>query len=105
VTAPKSSGNDGASKPTEGEEALPSIDFSTFLVSLSHSALMHLGEVPHPETNSVQLDLPLARQTIDLIAVLEEKTKGNLTGDEERLLGQLLYDLRLRFVERSKNKS
>ena len=84
------------------EEALPTIDFATFVVSLSHSAMMHLGEAPHPETNEVEVHLPLARQTIDLLALLEEKTKGNLTGDEERLLAQVLYDLRIRFLELSK---
>lgn len=81
------------------DEALPSIDFATFVLSLNHSALMHLGEAPHPETDSIEKNLPLARQTIDLLGVLEEKTKGNLTGDEERLLHQVLYDLRMRFVE------
>jgi len=86
----------------DGDEALPRVDFATFILSLSHSALMHLGEAPNPETNAIEKDLPLARQTIDLIGMLEEKTKGNLTGDEERLLGQILYDLRMRFVEKSK---
>jgi hypothetical protein len=85
------------------DETLPHIDFATFVLSLSHSALMHLGEAPHPETGKVERDLALARQTIDLIGMLEEKTKGNLTGDEERLVGQILYDLRMRFVEHSKN--
>jgi hypothetical protein len=84
------------------EETLPHIDFATFILSLSHSALLHLGEAPHPETGQVEKNLALARQTIDLIGMLEEKTKGNLTGDEERLIGQILYDLRMRFVEMSK---
>jgi hypothetical protein len=87
------------------DEALPSIDFATFVLSLSHSALMHLGEAPHPETNTVEKNIPLARQTIDLLGVLEEKTKGNLTGDEERLLHQVLYDLRMRFVESGQQKA
>ncbi len=87
------------------DEALPSIDFATFVLSLSHSALMHLGEAPHPETNTVEQNIPLARQTIDLLGVLEEKTKGNLTGDEERLLHQVLYDLRMRFVESGQKKA
>jgi hypothetical protein len=86
----------------ESEEALPHVDFPTFILSLSHSALMHLGEAPHPETGKVDRDLALARQTIDLIAMLEEKTRGNLSGDEERLVAQILFDLRMRFVERSK---
>src|SRR4051812_5215163 len=85
--------------PSGKDEALPSIDFATFIVSLSHSALLHLGEAPHPETDTIQQSLPLARQTIDLLGLLEEKTKGNLTGDEERLLTQALFDLRLRFLE------
>jgi Domain of unknown function (DUF1844) len=83
-------------------DALPSIDFATFILSLSHSALMHLGEAPDPETNAVQANLPLAKQDIDLLGLLDEKTKGNLTGDEERLLAQVLFDLRMRFVERTK---
>jgi hypothetical protein len=98
------SGQDKADKTKLelAEEALPHIDFSTFILSLSHSALMHLGEAPHPETGEVEKNLPLARQTIDLISMLEEKTKGNLAGDEERLVGQILFDLRMRFVELSK---
>ncbi len=88
----------------EQAETLPRVDFATFVLSLSHSALMHLGEAPNPETGSVEKNLPLARQTIDLIAMLEEKTRGNLTGDEERLIGQILFDLRMRYVELSKTK-
>ncbi len=83
-------------------DALPRVDFATFVISLSHSAMVHLGEAPDPETGHVDKSLPLARQTIDLIAMLEDKTKGNLTGDEERLIGQVLYDLRMRYVELSK---
>ncbi|MBX3192473.1 MAG: DUF1844 domain-containing protein [Labilithrix sp.] len=85
-------------------DPLPSIDFATFVLSLSHSALMHLGEAPDPETNKVETHLPLAKQNIDILGLLEEKTKGNLTGDEERLLAQVLFDLRMRYVERSKVK-
>ncbi len=92
---------DANHKP-EHAEALPRVDFATFILSLSHSALMHLGEAPNPETGAVEKNLPLARQSIDLIAMLEEKTKGNLAGDEERLIGQVLFDLRMRFVELSK---
>jgi hypothetical protein len=84
------------------DQSLPSIDFATFIVSLSHSALLHLGDAPHPETNAIEANVALARQTIDLLGLLEEKTKGNLTGDEERLLTQVLFDLRMRFVETQK---
>jgi hypothetical protein len=81
-----------------GEDALVHMDFAMFILSLNHSALVHLGEAPNPENGAVEKNLALARQTIDLIAMLEEKTKGNLTGDEERLVGQILFDLRMRFV-------
>ncbi len=93
----------GPANVPPGDDALPHIDFATFILSLSHSALMHLGEAPHPETGTVERNLPLARQTIDLISMLEEKTRGNLVGDEERLIGQILFDLRMRFVEQSKS--
>jgi len=84
-------------------DAFPHLDFATFILSLSHSALMHLGEAPHPEDNEVRVSLPLAKQTIDLLGLLEEKTKGNLTGEEERLITQILFDLRMRYVEKSKS--
>ncbi len=87
-----------------GDDALPAIDFSTFVLSLSHSTLVHLGDAPDPGGASQEPDLPMARQTIDLLALLQEKTKNNLSGDEERVLEQALYDLRLRFVEVSKSR-
>jgi hypothetical protein len=93
---------DDASEQASDADPLPTIDFATFILSLSHSALMHLGEAPHPDTNKVEANLPLAKQNIDLLGLLDEKTKGNLTGDEERLLAQVLFDLRMRYVERSK---
>lgn len=86
------------------DESLPAVDFATFILSLSHSALVHMGEAPSPETGKPDKNLPLARQTVDVIAMLEDKTKGNLTGDEERLIGQVLFDLRMRYVEQTKQK-
>lgn len=73
---------------------LPPIDFSTFIVSLRTSAMMHLGSAPE----RADIDLALARQEIDLLGILEDKTRGNLTGDEERLLSQILFDLRTRYL-------
>ena len=81
---------------------LPHIDFATFVLSLSHSALVHLGDAPDPAGTEPSPNLELARQTIDVLGLLEEKTRGNLTGDEERILSAALYDLRLRYVEVSK---
>jgi len=86
----------------QADDVLPTIDFPTFVMSLSHSVVMHLGDAPNPETQKVEVDLALARQTIDLLGLLEEKTKGNLSGDEERLLTHVLFDLRMRFVEAEK---
>jgi hypothetical protein len=81
---------------------LPAIDFATFVLSLSHSALVHLGDAPDPDGKRA-MNLPLARQTIDLLSILQDKTHGNLSGPEERILGQALYDLRLRYVEVNKS--
>jgi hypothetical protein len=84
-------------------DARPQIDFYTFIVSLGSSALVHLGDAPHPETRQAAApNLTLAQQTIDVLAMLREKTKGNLSADEEQLFDHLLRDLRLRFVERSR---
>lgn len=85
-----------------GGSELPAVDFSTFLLSLAHSALVHMGVAPDPGGQTLSPNLPLARQTIDLIGILSEKTSGNLTGEEERMLEQLLYDLRARYVQASK---
>ena len=78
---------------------LPAIDFTTLILSLSHAVLLHLGDAPDPATGERSVDLPLARQNIDLIAMLQEKTRGNLEGSEERMLAQALFDLRMRYVE------
>ena len=78
---------------------LPEINFINFIFSLSTSALIQLGEIQDPLTQQQAKNLPLAKQTIDLIGMLKEKTKGNLTPDEERLIESALYDLRMRYVK------
>jgi hypothetical protein len=80
----------------------PPVDFHTFILSLGSSALLHLGELDHPDGHASKPDLALAKHTIDIIGMLQEKTKGNLSPPEERLIESLLYDLRLRYVEGSK---
>lgn len=75
------------------------VDFETFVVSLSTSAMLHLGKIPNPDTNKPEPNLPMARQTIDILAMLEAKTAGNLTERERRVLESLLYDLRMKFLE------
>jgi hypothetical protein len=77
---------------------LPEINFTNFIFSLSTSALIQLGEIQDPLTQQQAKNLPLAKQTIDLIGMLKEKTKGNLTPDEEKLTETVLYDLRMRYV-------
>jgi hypothetical protein len=88
----------------DAKQALPRVDFATFMLSLGTSALYHLGVVAHPETGR-KLDPPelaLARNTIDTLEMLEEKTLGNLDAQERELVGSLLYELRMRFVEAEK---
>lgn len=80
---------------------LPQVTFSTFVFSLSSSALVHLGEMQDPETEKVEVDLPMAKQIIDTMGMLQEKTRGNLDAQEDKLLKTVLYDLRLRYVQRS----
>ncbi len=91
---------DASEAAASGE--LPRIDFTTFVLSLSHSVLVHLGDAPNPVDGTPDQNMPMARQTIDLLGLLEQKTRGNLTGEEERVLQQVLYDLRLRYVEISR---
>ncbi len=89
--------------PGAGEERLPAIDFSTFILSLSTSALYHLGLVADPETGKPgSKNLALARQTVDTLEILQQKTRGNLEPEEARLLESLLFELRLRCVESAK---
>jgi len=81
------------------ETPLPEITFTSLVFSLSTSALIQLGEIQDPASKQPGKNLPLAKQTIDLIGMLKEKTKGNLTSDEEKLLDNLLYDLKMRYVK------
>ena len=84
----------------------PHLDFNAFVLSLGSSALIHLGEAPDPVSGKTQdADLPLAQQSIDLLAILQEKTKGNLTPDEARFLDTLLYDLRMKYVSTAQTNS
>ncbi|PMP97978.1 MAG: DUF1844 domain-containing protein [Thermodesulfobacterium geofontis] len=75
------------------------ITFSTFILSLNTAALVHLGELPDPITNKKQVNLILAKQTIDTLEMLREKTKGNLSLDEEKLLQSIIYELKLKFLK------
>ena len=88
---------------TDDKKPAP-IDFYTFCLSLGSSAVVHMGDAPHPETGEAQPNLILAQQTIDILGMLQEKTKGNLSDEEARFLDNLLVDLRLRFVTKASGK-
>lgn len=86
----------------EAPKALAPMDFSTFIMSLATSAMVHLGEVKTPEDSDDEetaRDLDAAKQIIDILGVLEEKTRGNLDDAEDKLVKSLLYDLRVKFVD------
>lgn len=81
---------------------MPPMEFAHFCLSLATSAQMALGLIPHPEGKTTSRELPMARQTIDVLAMLQEKTKGNLSAEESQLLEELLYMLRMQYVEAGK---
>jgi hypothetical protein len=88
-----------ASDPASGKKA-PVLDFSALVLSLGSSAIVHLGEAPDPTSGQKGApDFGLAQQSIDLLAVLQEKTRGNLTDDERKFLDGMLFDLRMLFVQ------
>ena len=90
---------------TQGpQETLPEINFSTFIISLSTQALMHLGEIANPMTGKMETDIPAAKQVIDILAMLQEKTRSNLNSGEERLVEDILFDLRMKYVEAVKKR-
>ena len=81
-------------------EELPGISFAGFVISLATTAAVHFGDIADPHTGERQEpDLVAAHQMIDLISLLQDKTKGNLTADEAKLVDDLLYELRMRFVQ------
>ena len=96
---------DDQEQPTQPEDGemppLPEINFSTFVVSLNASALLHLGVIEDPTTGQTNKNLPMAKQTIDILNMLEEKTAGNLNPEETNLLKSILYDLRMLYVKES----
>lgn len=90
---------DNASTRQERPYALPKIDFSTFVLSINSSALVQLGLIEDPSTGQKTKNIALAKQTIDILGMLEEKTSGNLTDDEENILKSILYELRMLYVK------
>lgn len=94
--------NEDAGKNASSAFPAHEIDFPTFVLSLATSAQVHLGMIPNPATGKQDSDPILAKQTIDIIGILEEKTRGNLTEDEKKLLEHVLYDLRIQYLQHKK---
>jgi hypothetical protein len=82
----------------DGRCVMPEVTFTAFVMSLNTSALFHLGEISDPATGDKQQDMVLVKHTIDTLQLLEDKTKGNLTDEEQEILKNVLYDLKMRYV-------
>lgn len=90
---------DGKVPDKHGRCVMPEVTFPAFVMSLNTSALYHLGEIADPATGKRIVDLDLAKHAIDTLALIQNKTKGNLIKDEEELLKNILYDIKIRFVK------
>ena len=94
-----SPGSDGAQANTDnGAPVMPKPTFSTFVLSMASSTLVHLGEVPDPSTGKTTEDISLAKHSIDILTMLQDKIRNGLDKDESRLLDGLLYELRMKYV-------
>ena len=110
-TAPSPSVSSEPKKPAQSEDAGPAreapalpVTFSSFVISLGSSSLMLMGETLDPQQQPMPVNLPQAKEIIDLLSVLEEKTKGNLTADEQTVLRDMLYALRMKYVALTSGK-
>jgi len=108
ATETESVSDENADKKEEYEQTaakedypLPEINFPTFIFSLNSSALVNLGVIEDPATNQKAKNLPLAKQTIDILGMIEQKTQGNLSDDEANMLKTMLYELRMLYVKES----
>lgn len=97
---PEPRGSDPEQNVSEkGQEPLPEVNFASFILSLSTTAMYHFGDFPDPATQEGRRNLPAAKQTIDILSLLHTKTTGNLSDDERQLLEGILFELRMRFVK------
>ncbi|MFB3925206.1 MAG: DUF1844 domain-containing protein [Syntrophales bacterium] len=86
-------------KRQKEEQYFPEVNFSNFVVSLSTSAMYHFGDFPDPVSKKAERNLAAAKQTIDILGMIQEKTRGNLNEDEKKLMDGILYELRMRYVK------
>jgi len=103
VEAPKVPPEEKAA-PEPDERPFPEINFTSFIFSLSTTAMYHFGDFPDPVAKETRRNLPAAKQTIDILTLLKTKTEGNLDEDEKQLLDGILYELRMRFVKETAKK-
>jgi hypothetical protein len=93
--------NNETTSPHDDEQT--GISFVAFVLSLAHTAAVHFGDVADPVSGErAARNLPAAQQMIDILTLMEQKTRGNLTAEERQLLEQILFELRLRYVEATK---
>lgn len=90
------------SKKKSGVSGELKMDFSAFILSLNASSLIHLGEIPDPESRSRSVNIPAAKHTIEILEIIKDKTTGNLDKDEDQLLDDIIYTLRLKFLQHAK---
>jgi hypothetical protein len=108
--ADKINANDNPPSPPDDEAtdedygSVPEVNFAGFIYSLATAAFYHFGDFPDPATNKTSRSLPAAKQTIDILSMLKEKTEGNLQNDEQKMLDDLLYELRMRYVKEAEGK-
>jgi len=104
MNEPEAKGSKKSNAPGDNDAGacLPEINFPTFIMSLNASALFNLGVLENPATGKKEKNLTLAKQTIDILCLLEEKTRGNLSNDEDLMLKNILYDLRIIYVKEIK---
>jgi hypothetical protein len=99
---PSDDASHSVNDPAEPKKTLPALDFSTFVLSLGSSCLVNLGRLAGPDGETGSPNLAAAKQIIDIMGLLSDKTKGNLDDSEAKLLGSLLYDLRVEYVDAQK---
>lgn len=102
--APEKEKKEEPKKTEDQRPPLPEVNFNSLIFSLSSSAFFNLGEIADPQTGEKHKDLPLAKHSIDIIAMLRDKTKGNLDDEEQKFLDNILADLRLRYVKAVKDQ-
>jgi len=96
---PDSTQEGKSDQPRRGEADYLPITFSDFVVSLSTSVIYHFGDIPDPISKKAEKNLEAAKQTIDILGILEQKTRGNLDENEKKLMDAILYELRIRYIK------